>query len=139
MSAAPTPSRSARLPDLAAWLGVAPFFLFAAMFLIAPTAWLLAGAFQDPEGAFTFANILRLGQASILRSYWLSLQVSFASASFGALAGLLLTLAVLRGGLPGWLRPTLKTFSGVASNFAGVPLAFAFMATLGRVGLVTVA
>ena len=30
------------------------------------------------------------------------------------------------------------TFSGVASNFAGVPLAFAFLATLGRTGLVTV-
>jgi len=36
------------------------------------------------------------------------------------------------------VRPTLTTFSGVASNFAGVPLAFAFMATLGRLGLVTV-
>ena len=30
------------------------------------------------------------------------------------------------------------TFSGVASNFAGMPLAFAFIATLGRTGLVTV-
>jgi putative spermidine/putrescine transport system permease protein len=29
------------------------------------------------------------------------------------------------------------TFSGVASNFAGVPLAFAFIATLGRMGFVT--
>ena len=29
------------------------------------------------------------------------------------------------------------TFSGVASNFAGLPLAFAFLATLGRIGLVT--
>jgi putative spermidine/putrescine transport system permease protein len=29
------------------------------------------------------------------------------------------------------------TFSGVASNFAGIPLAFAFIATLGRTGLVT--
>ena len=38
--------------------------------------------------------------------------------------------AVVLGGLPGWLRPTLMTFSGVASNFAGVPLAFAFIATL---------
>ena len=43
------------------------------------------------------------------------------------------------GGLPGWIRPTLMTFSGVASNFAGVPLAFAFLATLGRTGLVTAA
>jgi putative spermidine/putrescine transport system permease protein len=32
----------------------------------------------------------------------------------------------------------MLTFSGVASNFAGVPLAFAFIATLGPVGLVTV-
>jgi putative spermidine/putrescine transport system permease protein len=30
------------------------------------------------------------------------------------------------------------TFSGVASNFAGVPLAFAFIATLGRVGMFTI-
>ena len=29
------------------------------------------------------------------------------------------------------------TFSGVASNFAGVPLSFAYIATLGRVGFVT--
>jgi putative spermidine/putrescine transport system permease protein len=32
----------------------------------------------------------------------------------------------------------MSTFSGVASNFAGVPLAFAFISTLGRMGLVTV-
>jgi putative spermidine/putrescine transport system permease protein len=30
------------------------------------------------------------------------------------------------------------TFAGVASNFAGVPLAFAFISTLGRMGFVTV-
>ncbi len=30
------------------------------------------------------------------------------------------------------------TFSGVASNLAGVPLAFAFIASLGRIGLVTI-
>ncbi|MEB3417930.1 ABC transporter permease subunit, partial [Salipiger manganoxidans] len=36
------------------------------------------------------------------------------------------------------LRSPLMTFSGVASNFAGVPLAFAFLATLGPLGLVTV-
>jgi putative spermidine/putrescine transport system permease protein len=31
----------------------------------------------------------------------------------------------------------VMTFSGVTSNFAGVPLAFAYVATLGRVGFVT--
>ena len=40
--------------------------------------------------------------------------------------------------MPGWLRGPLLTFSGVASNFAGVPLAFAFLATLGRLGIITV-
>jgi putative spermidine/putrescine transport system permease protein len=46
--------------------------------------------------------------------------------------------AVTVGKLPTWVRTALSTFSGVASNFAGVPLAFAFIATLGRTGMVTV-
>jgi putative spermidine/putrescine transport system permease protein len=36
------------------------------------------------------------------------------------------------------MRTALMTFSGVASNFAGLPLAFSFIATLGRVGFITV-
>jgi len=139
VAAAATSSRAVRLPNLGAWLGLAPFFLFAVMFLIWPTVSLLIGAFQDKDtGDFTFSNFLRLWQPSIEHSYLLSIEVSAASAASGALVGLLLALAVLRGGLPDWLRPTLMTFSGVASNFAGVPLAFAFMATLGRIGFVTV-
>jgi putative spermidine/putrescine transport system permease protein len=134
-----TPARAVRLPNLAAWLGVAPFFVFAVMFLIWPTVSLLVGAFQDKDThAFTFSNILRLWQPSIEHSYLLSIEVSAASAISGAVIGLILALAALRGGLPDWLRPTLMTFSGVASNFAGVPLAFAFAASLGRIGLITV-
>ncbi len=138
VSAPPAVARLARRLDWAAWVGVAPFFVFAAMFLIAPTAGLLIGAFQDRGGAFTLANFWRLGQPSIRLSYGLSLEISAASAALGALLGLGLALAALSAGLPRWVRPTLMTFSGVASNFAGVPLAFAFMATLGRLGLVTV-
>ncbi len=131
-------ARVLRFPNLAAWLGVTPFFGFAIMFLIAPTASLLVGAFQDHDGAFTLSNLTRLWQPSIRLSYLLSIEVSLASAFSGALIGLALAIAALRGGLPGWVRPTLMTFSGVASNFAGVPLAFAFMATLGRLGFVTI-
>jgi putative spermidine/putrescine transport system permease protein len=32
----------------------------------------------------------------------------------------------------------LSTFSGVAANFGGIPLAFAFIATVGNIGVVTV-
>ena len=35
------------------------------------------------------------------------------------------------------MRSALTTFSGVAANFAGIPLAFAFIATLGTIGIVT--
>jgi len=120
------------------WLGVAPFFLFAFLFLIGPVLYLVAGAFQSADGAFTFDNIIALGSPNIVASFWLSIRLSLLSALMGALAGLLLGQAVILGGLPNWVRNAFTTFSGVASNFAGVPLAFAFIATLGRLGLVTV-
>jgi putative spermidine/putrescine transport system permease protein len=46
--------------------------------------------------------------------------------------------AAIRDGTPGWIRSGLTTFSGVAANFGGIPLAFAFIATLGPLGIVTV-
>jgi putative spermidine/putrescine transport system permease protein len=120
------------------WLGVVPFFLFALMFLILPTAYLMVGAFQDAEGHFTLQNIANLFTPNILRAYWISLKVSLASALGGAIIGFFLAYAAVMGGLPRSVRSALMTFSGVASNFAGVPLAFAFLATLGRTGLVRV-
>ncbi len=120
-----------------AWLGVTPFFLFAVMFLILPTGFLVVGAFQDNEGHFTLRNIVNLFQPSILNAYWISIKVSAVSAVVGAIFGFFLAYAAIAGGVSRWIRPTLMTFSGVASNFAGVPLAFSFLATLGRTGLVT--
>ncbi len=107
------------------------------MFLILPTSLLVVGGFQDGQGHFTLRNLLDLFQPTILSSYLISIKVSAASAIGGALVGFALAYAAIAGGLPTWVRPTLMTFSGVASNFAGVPLAFAFLATLGRTGLVT--
>ncbi|HEX4569110.1 MAG TPA: ABC transporter permease subunit [Dongiaceae bacterium] len=121
-----------------AWLGVAPFFLFALLFLIIPTFYLMIGGFQDADGNFTLANIQELFSPSILAAYWISIKISIASAIGGAVIGFFLAYAAVMGGLPAWIRPTIMTFCGVASNFAGIPLAFAFLATLGRTGLVTV-
>jgi putative spermidine/putrescine transport system permease protein len=121
-----------------AWLGVTPFLVFALMFLILPTSYLVIGAFQNADGAFTLQNLIDLGQPQILAAYKISIQISGASALIGAAFGALLAYAAIGGGLPRWIRPTLTTFSGVASQFAGVPLAFAFLSTLGRTGLVTI-
>ena len=120
-----------------AWVGVTPFFVFAIMFLIAPTLFLVVGGFQDAAGNFTLRNLANLAQPSIVSAYWISIKISAVSAIAGGVIGFLLAYAAIAGGLPGWIRPTLLTFSGVASNFAGVPLAFAFLATLGRTGMVT--
>ena len=121
-----------------AWLGVVPFFLFTLMFLILPTLDLIVGAFRTPDGAFTLDNIRRLNQPTIISAYWISLQVSIASSVLGAIVGFFMAHAVVMGKVPRWLRPIVTTFSGVASQFAGIPLAFAFLATLGPTGLVTV-
>lgn len=99
---------------------------------------IVVGAFQTPDGSFTFDNIIGLFTPSILSAYWISIKISIASALLGCLFGFAIASAVVFGSLPKWIRGPLLTFSGVASNFAGVPLAFAFLATLGPVGILTV-
>jgi putative spermidine/putrescine transport system permease protein len=136
MSANAPPRRSEA--NLLKWFGVAPFALFALLFLILPTIRIVIASFQTPEGHFTLGNIAGLAAPNIMDATMLSLKLSLLTAFFGCLLGLAIAVAVTRGGLPEWLRGGMLTFSGVASNFAGVPLAFAFIATLGRLGLVTV-
>jgi putative spermidine/putrescine transport system permease protein len=124
--------------DWKKWLGVMPFFLFAILFLILPSLRLFIGSFTTEEGQFSLANIIQLfEEKAILDAYWLSIRISAATALGGGLFGFLLAYSVTVGGLPKPLRSALITFSGVASNFAGVPLAFAFIATLGRTGFIT--
>lgn len=124
--------------DWKKWLGVLPFFLFALLFLVLPSLRLVIGSFTNNDGQFTLANITQLfEEKSILNAYWLSIRVSAVTALGGGIFGFLLAYSVTVGGLPRPLRSALITFSGVASNFAGVPLAFAFIATLGRTGFVT--
>ena len=121
-----------------AWLGLVPFFLFAILFIFLPSISLFVGSFQNKAGEFTFQNILDLARPPIPQAYWLSIRISAVTAIGGGLLGMLVAYAVTIGGMPRFMRSGTMTFSGVASNFAGVPLAFAFISTLGRTGFVTV-
>jgi len=134
---APAPTATRR-PRTWATLGILPFMAFALLFLILPTMQIVIGAFRTPDGTPTLANVVNLFQPSILAAFWISIRISLASALLGCLVGFAIAASVTIGRLPGAVRGPLMTFSGVASNFAGVPLAFAFLATLGRVGLVTI-
>ncbi len=135
---APQQVRPIKRPLSRSWLGVIPFLAFALFFIFLPSLSLFVGSFQDANGNYTLDNIRGLFTPSILSAYWITIRISGVTAIGGGIFGFLLAYAVILGGLPRWVRTGLMTFSGVASNFAGVPLAFAFIATLGRLGLVTV-
>lgn len=134
---APSAHPVRRRPNLA-WLGIAPFLIFAAAFLLIPTTYLIVGSFLDSNGHVTLKNYADLTQQAPINAYLTSIEISFVTALAGGVIGFLMAYAVISGGLPRPLRSGLMTFSGVASNFAGVPLALAFTFTLGRVGLLTV-
>jgi putative spermidine/putrescine transport system permease protein len=136
MPKAPIRRTERRLP--LEWLGILPFAIFAVLFLILPTMRIVIGAFQSADGSFTFQNMLDLNTPSILNAYWTSIKLSLITAGLGCAIGFAMAAAVVFGGLPKGVRSPLLTFSGVASNFAGVPLAFAFIATLGPAGLITI-
>jgi putative spermidine/putrescine transport system permease protein len=132
----PAPAiRRTRIP--LAWVGILPFVIFALLFLILPTLQIVTGAFRNQAGEFTLVNVANLFTPSIMSAYWISIRISVASAFFGCLIGFLMAIGITVGGLPSWIRSPLLTFSGVSSNFAGVPLAFAFLSTYGRLGLIT--
>ena len=120
-----------------AWLGVMPFFLFAFLFLLYPSSTIVVRSFQDSNThAFTLKNILALFRDPyILGAYWISIKISLITSLGGGIFGFLLAYAAIRGGLPKFMRSSLMTFCGVASNFAGVPLAFAFIALLSPTGM----
>jgi putative spermidine/putrescine transport system permease protein len=119
------------------WLGVVPFFLYTFAFLLYPAISILLGAFQDESGKVTTKLVSSLFEHGSLEAYWTSIKLSVITAVLGGLFGLLIAHAAIAGRLPRWVRTTLTTFSGVAANFAGVPLAFAFISTIGFTGIIT--
>ncbi len=119
------------------YLPVLPFFAYIALFLLIPTVVLMVGAFQTPAGAWTMDNVGTLFTPQYEDAYLTSLEVSVATALIGTVCGFFVAYAALKDGAPRWVRPLLSTFAGVAANFAGIPLAFAFVATLGTTGFIT--
>jgi putative spermidine/putrescine transport system permease protein len=131
-----TARRSGRSP--LAYLGVLPFFVFVVMFIVLPASFLVIGSFVvQSTGSIGIDNYIGLTEPYLTQAFVNSIQISLASAIIGGLFGFLLAAAAILGGLPPILRSALMTFSGVASNFAGIPLALAFVFTIGNLGLVT--
>jgi putative spermidine/putrescine transport system permease protein len=118
-------------------LGTVPFFAYVAIFLIVPTLVVAIGAFTG-DGGFTMSNITALGDAYILAAFGRSILLSAVTAVLGAILGALLAYALVTAKPGGVLRRMVTAASGVLAQFGGVTLAFAFIATIGLSGFVTV-
>jgi putative spermidine/putrescine transport system permease protein len=121
------------------YLALIPFHVYVGLFLVLPTLIVAIGAFQTADGQFTLDNIRAMfTTATFIDSLIKSLQLAVITALLGAIFGGLLAWAVVRGDPNGLLRQLVIAVSGVLAQFGGVMLAFAFLATFGFNGLITV-
>ena len=117
-------------------LPIVPYFTFVALFLLVPTVVLFTKAFRPVTGSTTSAMVEAMNTSN-RSSFMFSLKLSLYSAVLGAIIGFLFALAASRIERPRRLRNLVTGFSGVAANLGGIPLAFAFIASLGAQGLFT--
>jgi putative spermidine/putrescine transport system permease protein len=120
-----------------ALLGVIPFFAYTMVFLAIPTLIVVVGSFLDGSGHPTLGNLTALAQPQIVSAFIHSTVLSAVTAVLGAVFGALLAYAVSTGREGGPLRRIVSSLCGVLAQFGGVTLAFAFVATVGFQGFVT--
>ena len=141
-TATPVPARTSgdrgALRKLMVAAPTLPFFLYVALFLLFPTALVVIGAFQTQSGGFTVGNLSVLNTSAVRSAALWSVGLSLLSAISGAVVGGLLAYGLATANPNGALRRTVVSICSVLAQFGGVLLAFAFIATIGRTGMVTV-
>ncbi|MGY6023425.1 ABC transporter permease [Streptomyces spinosirectus] len=123
------------------WLAVVPLLLFTAIAFGVPAIAMLNGAFTVKDqttgaGSYSAANLTTSLHGAYLTALLGSVKLSAVSAGIAAVLGLPLAQVVVTSRFRA-LREAVLTASGVLANFGGVPLAFAFVATLGNAGVLT--
>lgn len=119
-------------------LGLTPFALYVLLFLAIPTVLAVLSGLFDAQGHFTTANVEALFAPDILKTFASSFWVSAITAIVGAVVGALVCYALLGTRPQGALRSMVDSAASVLAQFGGVMLAFAFIATIGIQGFVTV-
>jgi putative spermidine/putrescine transport system permease protein len=119
------------------WLGFLPFLLFCLAFEILPIIFLMRGSFiQKTTHQFTLQHYLDLQRPLYVNSFVNSIKISGLTAIVSVILGTFIGYAIYR-----WpsqrVRDALISLSDVTTNFAGAPLAFAFVVILGLNGVIT--
>jgi putative spermidine/putrescine transport system permease protein len=113
-----------------------PFTAFVGVFLLWPAWGVFSAAFRPVRDSATPA-MLEAVRGQYLQSILFSVRLSIITAVIGALVGTLVAAAIVRLHHLAGLRNFVVGYSAVAANLGGIPLAFAFVASLGMQGLYT--
>lgn len=130
------PTRISRSVFRRPWWGVVPFLAFLVLFLFVPAVSVFINALRTEDGW----SLEAMGEGMSgqnFEAFRFSITFSAGAAMVGAFFGIVLAYAVATTRRPRWLRSVATSFSGVAANMGGLPLAFAFLSLLGRQGVLT--
>ncbi len=118
-------------------LPLLPFLAFVGVFLIIPTVTVIINAFLV-DGRFSLERMAALFDATALAALGRSLLLSGVTAVIGAVLGAVLAWLILARPATSLLRRAALALCGMLAQFGGVALAFAFLATIGLNGVLTV-
>ena len=121
------------------WLGLLcllPFAVFFIAFQIAPLLWVAINSLNSAAG-WGLSNYAKVFSSKFyLQAIQHSLEISFWSSVIGIVIAILGAYSLRK--VDSKLRDFVMAFSNMTSNFAGVPLAFAFVILLGFNGALTI-
>ncbi|MDT5339059.1 MAG: putative spermidine/putrescine transport system permease protein [Mycobacterium sp.] len=117
-------------------LPLLPFFAVVGIFLIVPTVTVIASAVMD-DGRFSLARLSALFSETALTALGRSVFLSASTAVLGAVFGALLAWLIVSRPASSMIRRSVISLCSVLAQFGGVALAFAFLATIGLNGVLT--
>lgn len=117
-------------------LALLPFMVVAFMYEIIPLIMVIINSFQsDTGGGFTLENYKTVSGTLLYQmAITNGLKISLISAGIGILIAFLDARAVMN--VHSRFRRVFMTILNMVSNFAGIPLAFAYMILLGNAGII---
>ncbi|CAN7674035.1 ABC transporter permease [Mycolicibacterium frederiksbergense] len=113
-----------------------PFLAVVLVFLIIPTGTVIVNAFVV-DGRFSLDLVAALFTEAPLAALVRSVALSASSAVIGAVLGAVLAWLILSSPQDSLLRRAVLSLASVLAQFGGVALAFAFLATVGLNGVLT--
>ena len=117
-------------------LPLLPFLVFVGIFLVVPTITVIVNAFVA-DGAFDTSRIQALFSPTALSALKNSVVLSLTTATIGAFLGAVLAWLIVSSPPSSVFRRAVLSVCSVLAQFGGVALAFAFLATIGLNGVLT--